>query len=91
MGTRFDPATPYEHVAPFAAHYPDARVLTVEGWGHTTLARSSCADAAIARYLRDGEAEPAAMCPQDLVPFTAARATRPAPTPAPPRPAWARP
>ncbi|WP_265523463.1 alpha/beta hydrolase [Oerskovia flava] len=69
IGTRFDPATPYSFTEPYAAHYPDARVLTVEGWGHTTLGASVCADAAIARYLVDGEAPTEATCEQDLVPF----------------------
>ncbi len=81
VGTRFDPATPYEFVEPFAAHYPDARVLTVEGWGHTTLGRSTCADAAIARYLVSGEAQDSATCAQDLTPFTAGPLAQPLPAP----------
>lgn len=69
IGTRHDPATPYHFTAPYAAHYDDARVMTVEGWGHTTLGASTCADAAIARYLVDGEADDGATCEQDVEPF----------------------
>lgn len=70
IGTRYDPATPYEFTAPYAAHYDDARVLSVEGWGHTTLiAPSRCADAAVARYLIDVEADDGATCAPDAVPF----------------------
>ncbi|WP_407318383.1 alpha/beta fold hydrolase [Isoptericola halotolerans] len=69
IGTRYDPATPYRFTAPCAEHYDDARVMTVEGWGHTTLGVSSCADAAIARYLVDGEADDGVTCTQDVEPF----------------------
>jgi pimeloyl-ACP methyl ester carboxylesterase len=71
IGTRFDPATPYARTRPFAADFEDARVLTVEGYGHTTLAVSRCADEAVARYLVDGQA-PAdgSTCEQDRAPFT---------------------
>ncbi|GAA1971002.1 alpha/beta hydrolase [Isoptericola halotolerans] len=72
IGTRHDPATPYRFTAPYADHYDDARVMTVEGWGHTTLGASTCADAAIARYLVDGEADDGATCTQDITPFAAA-------------------
>lgn len=69
IGTRFDPGTPYAATEPYAAHWPDARVLTVEGWGHTVLGKSSCADAAIETYLVDLLAVDGATCAQDLVPF----------------------
>jgi hypothetical protein len=44
-------------------------MLTVEGWGHTTVGVSTCADAAIARYLVTLEADDGAVCQQDVVPF----------------------
>jgi hypothetical protein len=69
IGTRFDPATHYDFTAPYAARWPDARMLTVEGWGHTTVGVSTCADAAIARYLVTLEADDGAVCRQDVVPF----------------------
>jgi pimeloyl-ACP methyl ester carboxylesterase len=87
IGTRFDPATPYDTTRPFAKRFRDARVLTVEGYGHTTLAVSTCADATVARYLVDGRA-PAdgATCEQDRAPFTPRPTTQrsvPAPGPLP--------
>lgn len=69
VGTRFDPATPYASTQPYADHWPDARVLTVEGWGHTIIGKSACADAAVARYLVDLEATDGATCTQDVTPF----------------------
>ncbi|WP_369373518.1 alpha/beta fold hydrolase [Promicromonospora sp. Populi] len=72
IGTRFDPATNYGFTQPYADLWPDARMLTVDGWGHTTIGRSSCADAAIAEYLVTLEADDGAVCEQDLVPFGAA-------------------
>ncbi|MFP5346651.1 MAG: alpha/beta hydrolase [Actinomycetes bacterium] len=69
IGTRFDPATPYWMTQPFARHFPDARVLTHDGWGHTTLGQNRCAEAAVARYLVDLQAQDGATCPTDVVPF----------------------
>lgn len=69
IGTRFDPATHYGFTAPYASLWPDARMLTVEGWGHTTVGVSTCADAAIARYLVTLEADDGAVCQQDVAPF----------------------
>ncbi len=71
IGTRFDPATPYENTRPYADHFPDARVLTLDGWGHTILGKSACADEAVARYLVDGEADDGAVCAPDSGPFDA--------------------
>ncbi len=70
IGTRHDPATPYEGTRPYADLYRDAYLLTINGWGHTTIGKSTCADAAITRYLVtlqrpvDG-----ATCAQDRRPF----------------------
>jgi pimeloyl-ACP methyl ester carboxylesterase len=85
IGTRFDPATHYGFTAPYASLWPDARMLTVDGWGHTTIGRSTCADAAIAQYLVTLEADDGAVCEQDLVPF-APVAAREAPRPTLPAP-----
>ena len=50
---------------------PNSALLTVHGWGHTSLFISHCADAVIARYLI-GVATPApgTVCEQDHVPFS---------------------
>ena len=69
VGTRFDQTTPYQYTAPYAQRWPDARVLTVEGYGHTTIVPSTCASAAIAAYLVGLEARDGAVCRQDVVPF----------------------
>ncbi len=69
IGTRYDPATPYAFTQPYADRFPDSRVLTVEGYGHTTLGRSTCANAAIATYLIELEATDGASCGQDVAPF----------------------
>lgn len=72
IGTRYDPATPYAFTQPYADRYPDARVLTVEGYGHTTFGQSSCGNAVIASYLSTLEAEDGATCDQDVAPFETA-------------------
>jgi pimeloyl-ACP methyl ester carboxylesterase len=70
VGNRFDPATRYEGALTMANLLPRSALLTVEGWGHTSLFLSACADQTIARYLLSG-ATPArgATCRQDVVPF----------------------
>lgn len=69
IGTQWDPATAYSFTQPYADRFPDARVLTVEGYGHTTINVSACADAAIADYVIDLEATDGAVCQQDVLPF----------------------
>ncbi|WP_179951054.1 alpha/beta fold hydrolase [Xylanimonas oleitrophica] len=90
VGTTYDPATVYEHAAPYAGLWPDARLLTLEGWGHTVPSvGSSCADAAVARYLVALEADDGAVCAQDTAPFGDAPATsRTAPAPHPGAVPW---
>lgn len=70
IGTRYDPATPYQATRPYADLYRDARMVTVEGYGHTTLGKSVCADNLISGYLIALKA-PAdgATCAQDRKPF----------------------
>ena len=41
VGNRFDPATRYEGALTVDALLPNSRLLTVEGWGHTSLFLSS--------------------------------------------------
>ncbi|WP_328321189.1 alpha/beta hydrolase [Kribbella sp. NBC_00382] len=77
IGTRYDPATPYAATRPYADLFPDARLLTVEGYGHTTLFKSSCADSRITKYLTTLTA-PAdgTTCGQDYKPFDPVQAGR---------------
>lgn len=69
-GVRFDPATPYAATQPYADQFPDASVLTIEGYGHTLPGTSTCADDIVADYLIDLDT-PAegATCEQDRSPF----------------------
>ncbi|NUR94684.1 MAG: alpha/beta hydrolase, partial [Kribbellaceae bacterium] len=77
FGTRHDPATPYEATRPYADLYPDARMVTVEGWGHTTIGKSTCADAMITSYLTELKApRDGATCDQDRKPFDSAPAAK---------------
>jgi pimeloyl-ACP methyl ester carboxylesterase len=84
FGTRHDPATPYQATRPYADLYPDARMVTVEGYGHGTIGISACADQKITDYLVRLKA-PAdnSTCTQDYKPFTPlAKARAAAPNPA---------
>lgn len=76
IGTRHDPATPYRNTRPYTRSFPDGRMLTVEGWGHTTIGRSDCADRRIARYLVHRKAVHGAVCRPDAMPFTKASGGR---------------
>jgi pimeloyl-ACP methyl ester carboxylesterase len=71
VGTQFDPATRYEGAVTVAGLLPSSVLLTVHGWGHTSLFLSQCADAAVSRYLLE-LVTPAAgtVCEQDVVPFS---------------------
>jgi pimeloyl-ACP methyl ester carboxylesterase len=70
IGNRFDPATRYEGAVTAATLLPNSRLLTVHGWGHTSLFLSGCADATVTRYLVDLTLPSAGtVCEQDHVPF----------------------
>ena len=70
VGTRFDPATRYEGSVILDGLLPNASLLTVDGWGHTSLFVSACADEALARYLVDMTTPaPGTVCPPDQIPF----------------------
>lgn len=70
VGTRYDPATRYEGAVIADDLLTNSALLTVEGWGHSSLFLSQCADTAIADYLLD-VVVPAegATCFQDFAPF----------------------
>lgn len=80
IGTRHDPATPYDQTQPYADRFANASVLTVEGYGHATIGVSACANAAIATYLTELVATDGATCQQDVAPFQTAP-TAPAASP----------
>ena len=71
VGNLFDPATRYEGAVIAPNLLPNSALLTVHGWGHTSLFISHCADAVHARYLVDLTPPPVGtVCEQDHVPFT---------------------
>jgi pimeloyl-ACP methyl ester carboxylesterase len=69
VGTRYDPATRYEGAVTVDGLLPNSRLLTVEGWGHTSLFLSQCADAIASTYLLTSNAPPSSTCTQDFTPF----------------------
>ncbi len=70
VGNRFDPATPYAGAVKVASLLPGSRLLTVNGWGHTSLFLSACADDAVNTYLLTSVPPPAGkVCNQDVTPF----------------------
>jgi hypothetical protein len=72
VGNVYDPATPYQGAVAMASDLARARLLTVEGYGHTALLNpSSCANAYESSYFVDGKLPPAgAVCRQNRRPFT---------------------
>ncbi|MEU5213964.1 alpha/beta fold hydrolase [Streptomyces sp. NPDC020742] len=73
VGTRYDPATPYPDARATARELADARLLTLDGYGHTALLNpSSCIQTYESRYLIGGTLPPAGTtCRQDAPPFSA--------------------
>jgi pimeloyl-ACP methyl ester carboxylesterase len=70
VANRFDPITPYEGALKAHSLLPNSALLTLEGWGHTSLLLSSCVDQAVYRYLVTSRtASPEASCQQDVAPF----------------------
>ena len=70
VGTRYDPATRYQAAVEVARTIPGARLLSVNGYGHTSIGTSVCADAYTADYLVSGALPPAGtVCQADRQPF----------------------
>jgi pimeloyl-ACP methyl ester carboxylesterase len=70
VGTRYDPATRYQGAQIARSLLPNSSLLTINGWAHTSLFLSACADEAIAEYLiRVKTPRPGTVCDQDLVPW----------------------
>jgi pimeloyl-ACP methyl ester carboxylesterase len=73
--TMFDPATRYQNALFVADDMPNARLLTIHGWGHTTLFLSYLADMAVSAYLLYGTLPlEGTVYEQDYVPFQPATA-----------------
>jgi pimeloyl-ACP methyl ester carboxylesterase len=70
VGNRFDPATRYEAAQTLDALLPSSRLLTVNGWGHTSLFLSQCADDLVSAYLLTvATPPPGTTCDQSFTPF----------------------
>jgi pimeloyl-ACP methyl ester carboxylesterase len=70
VGTRFDPATPYANARAAARQLPNSRLLTLNGWGHPALPKSTCIATHIDRYLVTGTLPPpGTTCQPDQQPF----------------------
>ena len=75
IGNNFDPATRYEGAVTVHGLLPNSALLTVHGWGHTSLFLSACADAAASAYLLHvAVPAPGTVCEQDVVPFAGSTA-----------------
>jgi pimeloyl-ACP methyl ester carboxylesterase len=74
IGNTFDPATPYRGAVAMARQLARARLLTVDGYGHTALLNpSSCANRYESRYFINGTLPPrGTRCRQDRQPFSPA-------------------
>jgi pimeloyl-ACP methyl ester carboxylesterase len=55
IGTTGDPATPYEQAVSLAQLLDRAKLLTLEGEGHTAYGQNSCIDTLVDTYLSGGE------------------------------------
>jgi pimeloyl-ACP methyl ester carboxylesterase len=71
IGNTTDPSTPLQNGVKMAAELADARLLTVDGYGHTEfLNPSTCASNAVVAYVVNGVLPPSGTtCPQDAAPF----------------------
>ena len=71
IGTRNDPATRYRSAVTTSKILSNARLLTLDGSGHTSLFLSGCIDGHVATYLLTREVPPhGTVCPVDVVPFS---------------------
>jgi pimeloyl-ACP methyl ester carboxylesterase len=69
----YDPATPHGGAVAAAETLANARLLTIDGWGHGyyLAGRSTCADDSMAAYLIDLALPPVdTVCPEDVAPFS---------------------
>ncbi|WP_448619286.1 alpha/beta hydrolase [Geodermatophilus sp. URMC 65] len=75
IGTTYDPATPYSGAVSLVADLGNARLLTMEGDGHTAYGgKSTCIDAATDAYLIDGALSPEGTVCRQEVPFVGVEA-----------------
>jgi pimeloyl-ACP methyl ester carboxylesterase len=71
VGTQYDTNTRYQAAVTVANLLPNSALLTLHGWGHTSLGLSHCIDDTVTRYLVDGTVPaPGTVCEQDHAPFS---------------------
>jgi pimeloyl-ACP methyl ester carboxylesterase len=77
VGNSYDPATRYRGAVTLRRLLPSSRLLTLEGWGHTSLGLSSCIDQKVNRYLLVPWLPSSdATCQPDVVPFAQPQGAR---------------
>lgn len=71
IGNRLgDPATPYEDAVSTQRRMANARLLTLNSYGHTAFTQSGCVVAAVERYLIEQQPPPhGTVCEPDFAPF----------------------
>ena len=70
IGTRFDPASPYQNALTVTRELPRSRLLTLDGWGHVAFGKSTCIAGHVDRYLVTGALPPpGTTCRPDQRPF----------------------
>jgi pimeloyl-ACP methyl ester carboxylesterase len=73
IGNLFDPATRYQGAQIVHRLMPNSVLLTLRGWGHTSLFLSSCVDRIAVHYLVSAATPtPGTICRSDQVPFAPA-------------------
>ena len=76
VGNLYDPATAYHGAVTVDRLLPRSRLLTLAGWGHTSLGVSACVDAYVSRYFLTTRVPPrGTVCEPDVVPFAEPAAT----------------
>jgi pimeloyl-ACP methyl ester carboxylesterase len=73
VSRRYDPATGHASAMAAAQRLANARLLTIDGWGHSFFegGRSTCANEIMATYLIDLQLPaPNTVCPEDVPPFS---------------------
>lgn len=70
VGNRYDPATRYQGAQTLARLLPRSRLITLNGYGHTSLGQSACISRYQSAYLLTGALPaPGTVCQPDTQPF----------------------
>jgi pimeloyl-ACP methyl ester carboxylesterase len=70
IGNRYDPATRYQGAVKASQLLPGSRLLTLNGWGHTSLFESKCIDWHLDHYLLTRQLPAVGtVCRPNVVPF----------------------